>query len=220
PGAAPDVAEEHVQDGEQVMTVTRSPRGNYLRLTPPQRDLWHQMDGTRTVAQLATQAFLRTKPLLPVGDLVATLRAEGFLDESPVSLYHALGGRLEARTAEGWGRRVVRRITRASWQFANIDGFYSAIYRAGGWLLFTWLFAALWLAVALVGLGAFVALLLGLGTPPQVLNSAAVPAELVALWCALLVSFFLHESAHALTVKHYGRDLRSGGAMLYFGMPA
>lgn len=220
PSAVPDVAEEQIRDGEQVMTVIRSPRGNYLRLTPPQRDLWHQMDGTRTVAQLATQAFLRTKQLLPVGDLVATLRAEGFLTESPASLYHALGGRLEASTAEGWGRRVVRRITRASWQFANIDGFYGAIYRAGGWLLFTWLFAAIWLAVALVGLGAFVALLLGLGASPQVLNSAAVPTELVALWCVLLVSFFLHESAHALTVKHYGRDLRSGGAMLYFGMPA
>jgi putative peptide zinc metalloprotease protein len=36
----------------------------------------------------------------------------------------------------------------------------------------------------------------------------------------LLVSFFLHESAHALTVKHYRRNLRSGGLMLYFGMPA
>ena len=44
--------------------------------------------------------------------------------------------------------------------------------------------------------------------------------ELAALWCALLVSFFLHESAHALTVKHYRRSLRAGGLMLYFGMPA
>src|SRR6185436_8942847 len=44
--------------------------------------------------------------------------------------------------------------------------------------------------------------------------------ELAALWCALLVSFFLHESGHALTVKHYRRSLRAGGLMLYFGMPA
>ncbi|MFN8477550.1 MAG: cyclic nucleotide-binding domain-containing protein [Kouleothrix sp.] len=220
PQAIPDVAEEQIADGDQNLTVLRSPRGTYLNLTPPQRELWHQMDGTHTVAQLATQAFLRTKQLLPVGELVESLRTEGFLIEQPVGVYTLLASRIEARTPEGWGRRIIQRITRASWQFTTIDAFYNVLYRAGGWLLFTWVFVALWLAVALVGFGAFLALLLGYGQAPHVLNSAAVPAELVALWCALLVSFFLHESAHALTVKHFGRELRSGGAMLYFGMPA
>jgi len=84
PHAVPDVAEEQIVEGEQTYTVIRSPRGNYLRLTPPQRELWHQMDGTRTVAQLATQAFLTFKQLLPVGDLVTTLKAEGFLIDQPV----------------------------------------------------------------------------------------------------------------------------------------
>src|SRR4029079_711418 len=74
PHAVPDVAEEQVTEGDQTYTVIRSPRGNYLRLTAPQRELWHQMDGTRTVAQLATQAFLQFKQLLPVGDLVTTLK--------------------------------------------------------------------------------------------------------------------------------------------------
>src|SRR5689334_12292429 len=73
PRAVPDVPEEQLVDGEQSFTVIRSPRGNYLRLTDPQREIWHQMDGTRTVAQLATQAFLKFKQLLPVVDLVAAL---------------------------------------------------------------------------------------------------------------------------------------------------
>src|ERR1700712_5279934 len=59
PQAVPDVAEEQIVDGEQTFTVIRSPRGNYLRLTDPQREVWHQMDGGHTVAQLATQAFLK-----------------------------------------------------------------------------------------------------------------------------------------------------------------
>src|SRR5262245_22116218 len=58
PCAVPDVPEEQQVDGAQAFTIIRSPRGNYLRLTDPQREIWHQMDGTRTVAQLATQAFL------------------------------------------------------------------------------------------------------------------------------------------------------------------
>jgi putative peptide zinc metalloprotease protein len=220
PHAVPDVAEEAVVEGDQQLTVIRSPRGNYLRLTDLQRELWHQMDGTRTVAQLATQAFLKFKQLLPVGDLVMALRAEGFLNDQPVGVYRNLATAIEARTAEGWGRRFLRALSSKAWRFEYIDGFYGAIYRAFGWLLFTPVFLVIWVLVALAGLGAFMALLLGYGAPPAVLNSSTVLTELVALWGALLLAFFLHESAHALTVKHYRRALRSGGLMLYFGMPA
>src|SRR5262249_35927997 len=180
--AGPDVPEEQLVDCAQTFTIILSPRGNYLRLTDSQREIWHEMDGTRTVAQLATQAFLKFKQLLPVGDLVTALRDEGFLTDRPVGVYRGVAAALEARTAEGWGRRFVRALAGKSWQFAQIDGFYSGIYRAFGWALYTWPFAALWGAVSLVGLGAFVALLLGAGAPPKVLNSAALPFELVALW--------------------------------------
>src|SRR5690242_9240923 len=37
PCAVPDVAEEQVAEGDQQLTVIRSPRGNYLRLTDLQR---------------------------------------------------------------------------------------------------------------------------------------------------------------------------------------
>jgi putative peptide zinc metalloprotease protein len=127
---------------------------------------------------------------------------------------------MEARTAEGWGRRVVRALSSKAWRFEHIDGFYGAIYRAVGWLFFTPVFLAIWALAALAGGGAFVALLLGYGAPPAVLSSRTVLTELVALWGALLLAFFLHESAHALAVRHYGRALRSGGLMLYFGIPA
>src|SRR4051794_2088211 len=49
PQAVPDVAEEQLTEGDQTFTVIRSPHGNYLRLTPPQRELWHRMDGRTTV---------------------------------------------------------------------------------------------------------------------------------------------------------------------------
>jgi putative peptide zinc metalloprotease protein len=223
PHAVPDVAEEAVIEDGQQLTVIRSPRGNYLRLTDLQRELWHQMDGAHTVAQLATQAFLKYKQLVPVGELVRALRTEGFLADQPVGVYHNVSIAMEAHTAEGWGRRVLRTLASKTWQFKNIDGFYNTIQRTFGWLLFTPVFLAIWALVALAGLGAFVALLLGYGAPPEVVNSGTsrpVLVELAALWCALLASFFLHESAHALTVKHYGRSLRAGGLMLYFGMPA
>jgi putative peptide zinc metalloprotease protein len=220
PHAVPDVAEESVTEGDQPYTVIRSPRGNYLRLTPPQRELWHQMDGTRTVAQLATQAFIQFKQLLPIGDLATTLKLEGFLIDQPVGVYRALTNAMEQRTAEGWGRRVLRALAGKTWQIKDINGIYGAIYRAFGWLFFTRAFLALWALVALAGISAFALLLLGAGPERIFSTTGSAPLQLVALWLALLVSFLLHESAHALAVKHYGRDLRGGGMMLYFGTPA
>ncbi|MBC8162644.1 MAG: cyclic nucleotide-binding protein, partial [Roseiflexaceae bacterium] len=217
PQAIPDLAEEQVREGEQELTVIRSPRGAYLRLTPEQRAVWHQMDGTRTIGQLATNAFLHFHQLLPVGDLVATLRREGFLADQPVGVYGAVAAHMEAHTAEGWGRRLLRVLTGQRFEFRSIDGFYSAMFRAGGWLLFTPLFLALWLLVALAGGGAFVALLLAGGSANA---GAGLPLQIAALWLALLLSFLLHESAHALAVKQFGRTLRGGGLMLYFGAPA
>src|SRR5262245_41504452 len=203
PCAVPDVAEEQVLEGDQTLTVMRSPRGTYLRLTAPQREVWHQMDGTRTVAQLATKALIQFKQLLPIGDLVTALRTEGFLTDRPVGIYRAVGASLESRTAEGWGRRVLRVLSSKSWQFQDIDGFYSAIYRAFGWLLFTPVFLVLWGVVALIGLAAFVLLLLcpggvagGCRAGDSASAASGLPLAIVGLWVALLVSFFLHESAH------------------------
>ncbi len=218
PQAVPDVAEEQVAEGDQMLTVIRSPRGTYLRLTPAQRELWHQMDGQRTVAQLGVAAFLQFKQLLPVGELVTTLRQEGFLTETPVGLYAGLAQRLDERTAEGWGRRLLRALTGHRWHFASIDGFYGALYRWGARMLFTPLFMALWAVVGLGGLVAFALLLLG--QQPRFASAEALGWDLAGLWAALLLSFFLHESAHALAVKHFRRTLYSGGVMLYFGVPA
>jgi putative peptide zinc metalloprotease protein len=44
--------------------------------------------------------------------------------------------------------------------------------------------------------------------------------SLLGFWGVTLISFLVHESAHALAVKHYGRMVRRGGVMLYYGMPA
>src|SRR4029450_11641783 len=67
----------------------------------------------------------------------------------------------------------------------------------------------------------FILLLLGARQQEQLFAAGgSAPLQLAALWLALLISFLLHESSHALTVKHFGRELRGGGAMLYFGMPA
>jgi putative peptide zinc metalloprotease protein len=221
PCALPDVAEEQVREAGETFTVLRSPRGLYLRLTPPQRELWHAMDGTRTVAQLATHAFQRYGQLLPVGELVAALRQAGFLADAPVGVYRSLARTIGERTPEGWGRRVLRVLAGHQLPIHGLDGFYAALYRAGGWLLFTRAFAVLAAIVIVAGLVSFVRILLDTSLTTTVISlNGSVAQGLVALWCAVFVSLVLHESAHALAVRHYGRTVLGGGLMLYYGLPA
>lgn len=221
PCAIPNVPHERVTEDGQTYTVIRSPRGAYLRLTPPLHEIWRAMDGTRTVAQLATEAFMRHGQLLPVGELVATLRAEGFLTDSPGRVYSSLKASLARGTAEGRGRRALRFLTGRVWRIGGLDAFYGALYRGGGRLLFTPWFALLAGVLIIAGVAAFGRALLGGADAYQVISmGGSVALGLAALWAALFVSFVLHESAHALAVKHYGRTIHGGGLMLYYGLPA
>ncbi len=213
------VAEESVHEGGQSLTVLRSPSGSYLRLSDAERELWQAMDGTQTVAQLATMGFLRFKQLLPVADLVQSLRGQGFLADAPVGVYRGLRRREEARSVEGKGEKLLDTLRERTFAIEGIDGIVGALYRAGGRLLFSWPFAAVHALLTAAGLACF-ALKAGEGKDYQVLSADNVLLSLLALWAALIVSFVLHELAHALAVKRCGRRVLRGGVMIYFGMPA
>src|SRR5207248_1803353 len=51
------------------------------------------------------------------------------------------------------------------------------------------------------------------------LRNASV-AGLIALVLAFYTVIFIHESAHALTAKHFGRRVDEGGFMLYYFIPS
>lgn len=216
-----DVAEETVHEAGQSFSVLRSPAGSYLRLTPAERELWLLMDGNQTVAGLATIGFLRFKQLLPVAGLVQTLRGQGFLADAPVGIYQQLRRQQQQRTVEGWGQRLLATLRGKTFAVAGIDGAISTIYRWGGWLLFTWPALILLGLIVLAGLASFILVSRSeAGGAYAVLDPDNVVVGLLALWGALLLSFVLHELAHALTVKHFGRRVLRGGVMLYYGMPA
>lgn len=221
PHAVPDVAADPVRDGAETIHIVRSPRGAYLRLTEAQRDIWRAMNGERTVAELGVDAFRSHGLILPVGELVAGLKAEGLLLDKAVGIYQVLSAALGDSSAEGWGRRLRRALTGATLALPNIDGVYGAIYRGGARFLFTRGFAALAIVTALAGIAAFIAALTSGANTYQIIRlDGSVTLGLAALWAVTLLSFVLHESAHALAVKHFGRTLTGGGIMLYYGLPA
>lgn len=217
-----DVVEEKLHDGDQSLTIIYSPRHIYHSLDALQYDLWQKMDGSRSIQQLAVEIFMRHKRLIAADQFVDTFGREGFLVDQPASVYSTIQARLEQRSAEGWGRRIVTMLREHSVRIHGIDQVYAAIYSSVGWLLFTPVFLILWLLIALAGIGAVLTLFMrGAAQSYEVLAlNGSVPLGLAALWSILFASFVLHESAHALAVKHYKRQVLGGGVMLYYGMPA
>jgi putative peptide zinc metalloprotease protein len=214
------VAEELLDEGGQKLTALRSPTGRYLYLTPVERELWQLMDGTHTVAELATIGFMRFQQLVLVPDLVASLRTHGFLTDPPVRLYSGLRARLERNSVGGFGRGVLQTLHQRTFALEGVDGLLGGLYRFGGRLLFTPGFLALLVLISLIGLGCFMLLTLGRGPDYSVVAPGNVVSGLFGFWIALLCSFVLHELAHALAVKHFGRHVPRAGVMLYYGMPA
>src|SRR5258708_3738977 len=131
--------------------MIKNPRGDggagrYLHLDKPDVELFELMDGRRTIQEVLVANLERNGvfALDRLARLTAALRANGFFGEEPPVLYEKLGIRKAMRDP----------ITRASiflkklvmWDVArwsNANGVVDAIYRAGGWLAFTRLRAAL-----------------------------------------------------------------------------
>ena len=208
--------------GEEYWVLKNLRTGAYLRLTGQQVYLWHLLDGSHSVPDLAVENFLHYQTLSVewLMGFLAQLQAKGFLAEERVDVYQATGQQLWRRGLAYWGGRLVGLLFRSELSIKGVDRFYSALYKSGGRLLFARpVLILIWL-VSLAGLPAFfyVARNRGLSVVTGAGDSLAI--GLVGLLAAEIFAVFVHESAHALTTRHYGRTVRRGGVGLYFGMVA
>jgi putative peptide zinc metalloprotease protein len=91
------------------------------------------------------------------------------------------------------------------------------IFRSVGWLFYTTPAKVL---LALVAVAGFIYFNRIIANQDYVFFRQAGASELLLLWAAAILPVMIHELGHALTVKHYGREINAGGLMLYFGLPA
>ncbi|HEV1998556.1 MAG TPA: PqqD family peptide modification chaperone [Candidatus Dormibacteraeota bacterium] len=195
--------------GTEARWVLRNTRTSaYLQLTDRDRFIWDQLDGEHSVRDLLL-AYARQ-----YGQL-ALPRIQQLLDQ--LSRAGLLG-----RTGEPDTRkpspvdRVVAALLRAELAVSGIDGRMDRAYRAFGWRFFTRVGIAIVILLAIGGLLVFAvaarhARLFDVGGAGVV----GVVAAIVAYVGALIV----HEMAHALATKSFGRKVPRGGLMLMMGMP-
>jgi len=206
---------KQVPDGRgKAQWVLRNTRnGQYLQLDERDRFIWEQIDGEATVRDLlfayaqeyGELALARIERALRAFDGIGLLRgvSDSASDDNVSLLRRA-------------GRRTLTALTKLEVSFASIDSLFERLYQAAGWRLFTRT-AVLVMWVAIIGGGVE---FWRARRHHQLFNIGGAGVwGAVVLGVIYLFALTLHESAHALAVKSYGRRVTRGGFMMMMGMP-
>lgn len=221
------VSQQQNATGEAYYLLSRDAGEQFFKLSDRSYYLWNMMDGDNSLNDLSMAFFLQFKKLdlEGVSNLVGQLQAASFL-EIP-----AIDARLidpnEGKRKHG----PLWRVFNWRYEFKHIDHFFDRFYNFGGQVFFWFPVTFVLLALLLGGLGTF--LYYGFFSPAAAefgivrifqgggLGALTVPGALPwwALLLVLLFNFIIHETAHGLACKAYGRRVISGGFGLQLGWP-
>jgi putative peptide zinc metalloprotease protein len=220
PEKNPQVFEKELKEGDKAYFVLKNTADKtYLRLSPAEHQLWQRMDGKTTVQDLIVENFMATGEFAhgTVVRLVEQLYQKHMFTEPPVAVWSQINQAMNQRT---WSYRIslpAQKIMNQPFSYHGLDKYISLLYRFGGFLLFTRPVQVLFLLISLLGLVAFYQII---RNPSYTLFGDNFLRSAALLWVAALFPIFIHEIGHALTVKHFGREVPKGGVKLYFGLPA
>jgi hypothetical protein len=185
-------------------------RDGYLRLSDNDAQLFELLDGTRSLVDLIGEAEQRfgTSGPARLARLLADLGERGFLAG-------VAGTQARAEAPAGFWRRL---LTPREKVLRGLGARFDALYRHGGWVLFTR--PALWLvgALCVAGIGVFAALIaLRYGTPFVVADKIGIGGLVFLLGRFAVVA--VHETAHGLTMASFGRRVEKAGLKLVVILP-
>lgn len=185
----------------------------YLQLDDRDAFIWEQIDGTATVRDLVF-AYAEKYGELALPKIEQALRTF-----AAIGLVRGLSGQAADDDRHGLrkaGHAVFKGLLRLQISIRGFDTAITRLYRTGGWWFFTRTWTVLAWAIAIAGLAGF-----GLAQTRQRLFDVggAGPAGLLASGALYLVAIAVHETAHALAVKSYGRKVNKAGFMVMMAMP-
>jgi putative peptide zinc metalloprotease protein len=187
--------------------VLRDLRSNvFLRLSDNDAHLFERLDGSHSLADLIGEAEARFGATGParLARLLTDLGERGLLAGVETG---------RAPVAAGGAGRLRRLFTPRTKVFPGAGPRFEALYRRGGWVLFTR--PALWLlgALGVAGVLVFVALIVGrYGTPFVVARKIGIGGLVFLLGRFAFVA--VHETAHGLTMASFGRRIERAGLKL------
>ncbi len=208
--------------GQSYYILKNTRLGTYLRLSEEQVFLWNLMDGEHSVEDIAVAYFARYQSLAveQLLTFLEQLQEKGFLVGEHRDLYEHTAQSLGQGRFKRAGAKLLQTFRQTTFSFEGIDSFVASLYRAGGFLAFTLPAQILIFLIALAGLVGFGILLLDGGSSILSAGIGGLSMGLLGLYVSQFFAILLHESAHALTCKHFGREVRRAGFLFYWGMPA
>jgi putative peptide zinc metalloprotease protein len=223
-----ELTEGQTAQGQVYYMLKNPDAGTYLQLGEQELFLWNMMDGEHSVRDMSI-AFLLKYGALPIEliiNMLATLQSKSFLEKKPVNLYQKATQTLAKRAMQSKSPlylialKIVGFILKVFfWMLGgnivtlrNIDQSVGILHRRGGRLLFHRIIQYAYILLVILGVAA---VLIG---PPSLQGGAATETStIILIYLGLIVTVLVHEGAHALTCKHYGREVKEGGLSFYLG---
>jgi putative peptide zinc metalloprotease protein len=197
--------------GESVYILKDRASRVYMRLTQEGEFLWREIDGSRTIRELYVAYAVRFRRRAPdeVLRALARLLEAGFIAFDA----HERSRLAPSRTMRGAFGRLSSLCTGYA-ELPGIDGRVTALYRLLR-PLYTRFAQAVMLALAGAGTVVFVR-----QCATGAIAPAAAASHATVLWIAsLALHVLVHEAAHALTCKHFGRTVHRAGVGWYLFAP-
>jgi putative peptide zinc metalloprotease protein len=216
-----EVVRQVAASGMEYYILRNTQANTYLKIDAQDYFLWQHLDGEHSIRDLAVAYFAAYKafPFDRLVQLLDQLKAKRLLDERPVHVLGGIAHRLEERTLAFRLQRFAETSMQKEISLKNVDGLFAALYQRFAWPFFTRPGLILSGLAAMAGLALFIRLLLA-GTYPLVRTAGSYGLGLLVLMLGSYIHIFFHESGHALTCRHYGRNVLKGGFLFYYGAPA
>lgn len=211
------VAKLENSQGEPYYVLKQPETRAYLRLSESDYALWWQMNGDASLKQLLFYSLrrYRTLPIAHLNGLMVDLRNGRFLSDTPVNIYDQMETALVERAPSSRGQKIIDAFLNTEIALNGLDDFFAPFYNSVKGLFDFWGQLVL-LAIIIIG-----GMLFGAIFWFQRFSLTAQGGwSIASFFIANLLVIFIHELAHGLTTKHFGRELNRGGFLLYWGMPA
>jgi putative peptide zinc metalloprotease protein len=217
------VGREHVEEGEKVILAHVPGSTNLFRLTLPQWELAHFFDGQRSYEEIADLFSTQSSTQANSEDVrmfAEMMEDSKFWYQSPQEKNAALMEKLRDRRKKQKKTKAgdMAHIVVAKW---DLDEYIGIAHRK---LQFVY---TPWFTVLTLILFAFTAYVfvtywsqIGTDTLEYYTFTDKSAADLAEFWILFFIMAFFHESAHAVTCKHYGGGVHGTGFHLIYLTPA
>jgi Zn-dependent protease len=185
--------------------------GTFLRFSDNDAHLLQLLDGRHSLVDLIGEAEARFGPTGParLARLLADLGERGLM----AGVQSSTQGHIEA--PQPWYKRALQPREKT---FSGLGRAFDAVYRRGGWLLFTRPVLVFLAVLAVAGVGVFAYLIAErYGTPFVVASKIGLGGLVFLLGRFAVVA--VHELAHGLTMASYGRRVEKAGVKLILVFP-